>query len=90
MARVLRLIVTPELWVAAQIRKRAATMAWTPGLTLDYARALSMLADPRPFGYLKMARLAVRKMLRSRRKWRQEASDAANARSGRMDGSGVS
>jgi uncharacterized membrane protein HdeD (DUF308 family) len=86
----LRLIVTPELWVAAQIRKRAATMAWTPGLTLDYARALSMLADPRPFGYLKMARLAVRKMLRSRREWRQEASDAADARAGRIDGSRVS
>jgi uncharacterized membrane protein HdeD (DUF308 family) len=86
----LRLIVTPELWVAAQIRKRAATMAWTPGLTLDYARALSMLADPRPFGYLKMARLAVRKMLRSRREWRQEASDAADARAGRMDGSSAS
>jgi hypothetical protein len=86
----LRLIVTPELWVAAQIRKRAATMAWTPGLTLDYARALSMLADPRPFGYLKMARLAVRKMLRSRRQWRQEASDAADARADRMDGSRAS
>ncbi|ANB71737.1 hypothetical protein AYM40_04615 [Paraburkholderia phytofirmans OLGA172] len=28
-----------ELWVAAQQRKRATTMAWTPGLTLDYARA---------------------------------------------------
>ena len=80
----------PELWVAAQIRKRAATMAWTPGLTLDYARALSMLADPRPFSYLKMSRLAVRKMLRSRREWRQEASDAADARAGRMDGSRAS
>ena len=42
----LRLLLTPELWVASQIRKRALTMAWTPGLTLDYARALSMLADP--------------------------------------------
>ena len=26
-----RLLLTPELWVAAQIRKRAVTMAWTPG-----------------------------------------------------------
>ena len=46
-----RLLLTPEFWVAAQIRKRAQTMAWTPGLTLDYARALSMLADPRPFAW---------------------------------------
>ncbi|MGF6212626.1 HdeD family acid-resistance protein [Comamonas sp. 4034] len=52
----LRILVTPELWVAAQIRKRAVTMAWTPGLTLDYARALSMLADPRPFGWARIAR----------------------------------
>ena len=78
-----RVLMTPELWVAAQIRKRAATMAWTPGLTLDYARALSMLADPRPFGWLKMARLALRKMVRSRREWAREAADAAEARAGR-------
>ena len=51
------LVMTPEFWVAAQIRKRAVTMAWTPGLTLDYARALSMLADPRPNGLLKALRL---------------------------------
>jgi hypothetical protein len=67
-----RILVTPELWIAAQIRKRAHTMAWTPGLTLDYARALSMLVDPRPFGWLKMARLALMKMARSRREWREE------------------
>jgi hypothetical protein len=72
----LRVITTPELWVAAQVRKRAATMAWTPGLTLDYARALSMLADPRPSGWVKMARLAVRTMYRSRQQWAEEARTA--------------
>jgi hypothetical protein len=30
----------PELWLAAQLRTRAETMAWTPGLVLDYASAL--------------------------------------------------
>jgi len=75
-AAFVRLFLTPELWVAAQIRKRAKTMAWTPGLTLDYARAMSMLADPRPFGWLKMARLAMRTMSRSRREWRQEQKTA--------------
>ncbi|WP_277182289.1 HdeD family acid-resistance protein [Caballeronia sp. BR00000012568055] len=69
-----RMILTPELWVAAQIRKRAVTMAWTPGLTLDYARALSMVADPRPYGWLKVARMALAKMRDSRRRWRAEAS----------------
>jgi hypothetical protein len=68
----LRIMTTPELWVAAQVRKRAATMAWTPGLTLDYARALSMLADPRPNGWVKMARLALHTMYRSRQRWLAE------------------
>ncbi|MDE1182790.1 DUF308 domain-containing protein [Paraburkholderia sp.] len=75
-----RVLTTPELWVAAQVRKRAATMAWTPGLTLDYARALSMLADPRRSGWVKMARLAVAAMVESRREWRAEDSDAGNVR----------
>jgi hypothetical protein len=68
----IRIMTTPELWVAAQVRKRAATMAWTPGLTLDYARALSMLADPRPNGWVRMARLALRTMYRSRQRWAAE------------------
>jgi hypothetical protein len=74
-----RVMSTPELWVAAQVRKRAATMAWTPGLTLDYARALSMLADPRPLGWVKMARLALRTMVRSRRRWQAEEAEQASA-----------
>jgi uncharacterized membrane protein HdeD (DUF308 family) len=65
-----KMLVTPELWVAAQIRKRAVTMAWTPGLTLDYSRALSMIADPRPYGWLKVARMALGKMRALRREWR--------------------
>lgn len=73
----LRVFVTPELWVAAQIRKRAVTMAWTPGLTLDYARALSMLADPRPFAWWKAARITIGRLFRQRRAWREEDADAA-------------
>ncbi|WP_246641959.1 HdeD family acid-resistance protein [Paraburkholderia edwinii] len=74
----LHIAATPELWVAAQVRKRAATMAWTPGLTLDYARALSMLADPHPSGWVKMARLALRTMHESRVRWRAEKAAAPN------------
>ncbi len=44
----LRAIVYPELWAASLIRKRAESMAWTPGLVLDYARALSAIVDPQP------------------------------------------
>lgn len=76
----LRILATPELWVAAQIRKRAVTMAWTPGLTLDYARAISMLADPRPFAWWKLARAAVNRMAHLRREWRAQDHDAVDAR----------
>lgn len=75
---ILRVLATPELWVAAQIRKRAVTMAWTPGLTLDYARALGMLPDPRPFAWWKAARIAIGRLFRQRRVWREQ--DAATSR----------
>ncbi|MDQ2150929.1 DUF308 domain-containing protein [Alcaligenaceae bacterium C4P045] len=75
-----RLLATPELWVASQIRKRAITMAWTPGLTLDYARAMSMLADPRPFGWWTMWQAAIGRMRALRRQWRKQ--DAAAPASG--------
>ena len=73
----LRVLVTPELWVAAQIRKRAVTMAWTPGLALDYARALSMLADPRPFAWWKAAGVAASRLSQQRRAWRAQDAGAA-------------
>lgn len=68
-----KILMTPELWVAIQIRKRAKTMAWTPGLTLDYARALSMLADPRPAGWIATIRRTIRKMSSLRKQWRKES-----------------
>lgn len=42
----LRTLFMPELWVAAQVRKRALTMAWTPGLLMDYAGALRAIVHP--------------------------------------------
>ncbi len=75
-----RVLLTPELWVAAQIRKRALTMAWTPGLTLDYARAMSMLVDPRPSAWRNVARHAFGRMVRSRRAWRDEDDRALDGR----------
>jgi hypothetical protein len=56
---------------------RAKTMAWTPGLTLDYARALSMLADPRPSGWASMTRMALGQMRRQRQGWRAAARTQA-------------
>lgn len=62
----LRMLVTPELWVAGQIRRRATTMAWTPGLTLDYARALRAIVHPPPISWLASVRLAWRHARRAR------------------------
>ena len=44
----LRMIFSSEFWVACRIRKQAETMAWTPGLVRDYARALSAIVGPPP------------------------------------------
>src|SRR6185369_16861992 len=41
-----RVFLSPELMVAAHLRERADTMAWTPGLVLDYARSLEGALHP--------------------------------------------
>ncbi|WP_083444524.1 HdeD family acid-resistance protein [Herbaspirillum rhizosphaerae] len=62
-----KILFTPEVWVASQIHKRAATMAWTPGLTLDYARALRAVVHPRPLSWVGSLQLAIRRSRRLRR-----------------------
>ncbi|GGA21978.1 HdeD family acid-resistance protein [Dyella nitratireducens] len=47
----LRAVFNPELWVAAQLERRARAMAWTPGLVLDYARTLRAAIQPTPLGW---------------------------------------
>jgi uncharacterized membrane protein HdeD (DUF308 family) len=39
------LVTDPTVWLAAILRRRGATMAWTPGLVLDYARALQEVVE---------------------------------------------
>ena len=58
--RVVRTLLMPELWIAAQVRKRATTMAWTPGLVLDYARALRAIVHPSHVSWLRSVRWAAR------------------------------
>jgi hypothetical protein len=43
-----RLLIHPDLYLATLLRKRARTMTWTPGLVLDYARALQHVVEPSP------------------------------------------
>lgn len=67
---VVRMMFTPEIWVASQIRKRAVTMAWTPGMVLDYARALRAVVHPRPLSWAASLHLALRQSRRLRKAWR--------------------
>jgi uncharacterized membrane protein HdeD (DUF308 family) len=59
--RFFRLLHSPELWLASQLYRRADTMAWTPGLTLDYARALHGVIHPPQVGWLIIAKAAWRR-----------------------------
>ena len=70
-------LVSPELWVASQLHRRARTMAWTPGLALDYARALHGLVHPAPLGWLTLLRLTRRRADRDRQRRQQSAPSAA-------------
>lgn len=39
-------MLSPELWAAGVLRRRAEAMAWTPGLVLDYARLIQSVVEP--------------------------------------------
>ncbi len=45
--RLLRLMLNPDMWVAAMICGQATSMTWTPGLVLDYARTMARLVETR-------------------------------------------
>ncbi len=64
-------LVNPELWVAAQLRRHAESMAWTPGLVLDYARALRVAINPPPLGLVTLSRAGANALrgLRARREF---------------------
>jgi len=78
-------LVNPELWVAAQLRRHAESMAWTPGLVLDYARALRVAIEPPPLGLVTLTHFGVNTLrgMRARRAFiaqmRTRASAAAQA-----------
>lgn len=47
----LKLLLNPDLWAAAWVRSHAISGTWTPGLVLDYARALSRVVDRRDISW---------------------------------------
>lgn len=68
----LRIMTSPELWVASQLSQRATTMAWTPGLVLDYARFLRGMVHPAPIAWVTLTRLTLRTYRHSRQRLAQE------------------
>lgn len=57
--RLLRLATHPDLHLATLLRKRAESMTWTPGLVLDYSRALLHVVEPPALSWAGMYRRAV-------------------------------
>jgi uncharacterized membrane protein HdeD (DUF308 family) len=74
-------LMNPELWVAAQLRRHAESMAWTPGLVLDYARALRVAIAPPPLGLVTLTRFGVNTLrgMRARRAFIAQARARASA-----------
>ena len=64
--RLIRLMTSSDLWAAAALRHRAKAMTWTPGLLLDYARALHRVVEPLPVNWLGRLRGTLRWLRRSR------------------------
>jgi uncharacterized membrane protein HdeD (DUF308 family) len=50
--RLSALLLNPDLWVAATLRRRAETLTWTPMLVYDYARALRRVVEPHQMGWI--------------------------------------
>ena len=59
-----RLLVNPDLWIAALLRARAESMTWTPGLVLDYARALQAIVEPQRSPWRRRLQAALRRLRR--------------------------
>lgn len=64
----LRLMFHPDMWLAGSVRVRAESLAWSPGLTLDYIRAVRRITDPRYD-----LRMHLMRRWRARRRHRQAA-----------------
>ena len=52
----LRLMFHPDMWLAGSVRVRAESIAWTPGLTLDYASAIRRITHPKQDLRMQLAR----------------------------------
>lgn len=77
-SRFLLLMINPDLWLAAMLRFRAESMTWTPGLVLDYARAVRRVTEPLDRGWFGRAQDTLRRWRETREfeRLRREAAAA--------------
>lgn len=66
--RFAQLMVHPDLWLAMLLRQQAEAMTWTPGLVLDYARALRRVIEPKPRSWGAILREAIERYRRFRKR----------------------
>jgi uncharacterized membrane protein HdeD (DUF308 family) len=62
-----RALISPELWIASQLRSRGESWTWTPGLVRDYAEALSCVLRPPPVAWMTLASSAAATYRRARK-----------------------
>ena len=77
-SRFLLLMINPDLWLAAMLRFRAESMTWTPGLVLDYARAVRRVTEPLNRGWFGRAQDTLRRW-RETREFERRRREAATA-----------
>jgi hypothetical protein len=77
--RFFRLLTHPDLWLASILRERARTMTWTPGLVLDYARALRHVVEPHGAPWRLLLGHAVKRWLAIRRAPRPVATSVTQS-----------
>jgi uncharacterized membrane protein HdeD (DUF308 family) len=80
-----RLILHPDLYLAALLRKRAQSMTWTPGLVLDYARALHRVVEPPSLSWPGLVRQAVARYRHIRSRQSPATATADPIASGAID-----
>ncbi len=74
-----QLMIHPDLWLAMLLRQQAEAMTWTPGLLLDYARALKRIIEPKPRPWIEMLRESVTRYRRFRRRTAIAAKEMPSA-----------
>lgn len=77
--RFAQLMAHPDLWLAMLLRQQAEAMTWTPGLVLDYARALKRIIEPKPRAWGEILREAIRRYRNFRRRTAYEAKEMPSA-----------